>query len=122
MKMIISYKILFRSAYVNLTLIVLFQRLRFWCMVSTPFLAFYTVGIILQSSQNYLVKLGLLMTCYIVLYMASHVIFDDRLMNLLPMSVYLATKVPYIAQLSCISCLLYILSNTCFKYTILICI
>lgn len=68
------------------------KRLRFWCMVSTPFLAFYTVGIILQSSQNYLVKLGLLMTCYIVVYMASQVVFDDRLMNLLPMSVYLATK------------------------------
>jgi len=63
-------------------------------MVSTPFLAFYTVGIILQSSQNYLVKLGLLMTCYIVVYMASQVVFDDRLMNLLPMSIYLATKVP----------------------------
>lgn len=34
------------------------------------------------------------MTCYIVVYMASQVVFDDRLMNLLPMSIYLATKVP----------------------------
>ena len=33
------------------------------------------------------------MTCYIVVYMASQVVFDDRLMNLLPMSIYLATKV-----------------------------
>ncbi|PSN53756.1 Palmitoyltransferase Hip14 [Blattella germanica] len=68
------------------------KRLRFWCMVSTPFLAFYIAGMILQSSQLYLVKLGLFMTGYIVLYMASQVLFDDRLMNLLPMSIYLATK------------------------------
>jgi hypothetical protein len=98
MKWILIYKILFRFVYWNLTLTMLFQRLRFWCMVSTPFLAFYAVGIILQSSQNYLVKLGLLMTCYVVLYMAGQVIFDDRLMNLLPISVYLATKVPYSPQ------------------------
>jgi palmitoyltransferase len=100
MKWIISYKILSRFVYWNLTLTVLFQRLRFWCMVSAPFLAFYAVGIILQSSQNYLVKLGLLMTCYVVLYMAGQIIFDDRLMNLLPISVYLATKVPYRPQLA----------------------
>jgi palmitoyltransferase len=76
-------------------------------MVSTPFLAFYIVGIILQSSQNYLVKLGLLMTCYIILYMVSQVMFDDRLMNLLPMSIYLATKVPFFTQLIDALCLSY---------------
>ena len=36
------------------------------------------------------------MTCYIVVYMASQVVFDDRLMNLLPMSIYMATKVPIV--------------------------
>ncbi|XP_049956340.1 palmitoyltransferase Hip14 [Schistocerca serialis cubense] len=68
------------------------KRLRFWCMVSTPFLVFYLIGIILQSDQNYLVKLGLLLACYIILHFGGQVIFDDRLMNLLPMSIYLATK------------------------------
>ncbi|GLH03362.1 hypothetical protein R5R35_007131 [Gryllus longicercus] len=68
------------------------KRLKFWCMVTTPFLAFYIVGIILQSNQQYLVKLGMLVGCYIVLHFAGQVLFDDRLMNLLPMSIYLATK------------------------------
>ncbi|XP_067012868.2 palmitoyltransferase Hip14 [Anabrus simplex] len=68
------------------------KRLRFWCMVSTPFFAFYGIGIILQSELNYLMKLGLLMLGYISLYFGGRVLFDDRLMNLLPMSIYLATK------------------------------
>lgn len=110
------YSIQLRSVDWDLTLTLLFQRLRFWCMVSTPFMAFYAVGIILQSSQNYLVKLGLLMTCYIVLYMASQVMFDDRLMNLLPMSIYLATKVLHCLQLLHTVCLSCILSNTCHKF------
>jgi len=78
-------------------------------MVLTPFLVFYAVGIILQSSHNYLVKLGLFMTSFVVPYAVSQLMFDDRLKNLLPMSIYLATKVLYYLQFLHTSCLLCIL-------------
>ncbi|CAG2059852.1 unnamed protein product [Timema podura] len=68
------------------------KRLRFWCMVATPFLAFYAIGLVLESNQLYLVKLGLLVVGYIIVHTTSQVLFDERLMNLLPMSIYLATK------------------------------
>ncbi|XP_063223420.1 palmitoyltransferase Hip14 isoform X2 [Bacillus rossius redtenbacheri] len=68
------------------------KRLRYWCMVATPFLAFYAIGIVLQSDLLYLVKFGLLVAGYLLVYLLSQVLFDDRLMNLLPMSIYLATK------------------------------
>ncbi|XP_046394667.1 palmitoyltransferase Hip14 isoform X3 [Ischnura elegans] len=68
------------------------KHLRFWCMVSTPFMAFYVVGVTLESSLNYLVKMGLFVLAYIVLHFGGQYLYDERLMNLLPMSIYLATK------------------------------
>lgn len=66
-------------------------------MVSTPFIAFYVIGMILQSGLDYLVKLGAFVVLYIALYLANHFVFDERLYHILPMSIYLATKVsPFI--------------------------
>lgn len=62
-------------------------------MLATPFLGFYIVGLVLQSHLDYLVKLGLIVLFYIVVHFAGRLIFDERLINVLPMAVYLATKV-----------------------------
>lgn len=62
-------------------------------MVTTPFIVFYMIGMILQSGLDYLVKLGAFVTLYIALYIANHFIFDERLFHVVPMSIYLATKV-----------------------------
>lgn len=62
-------------------------------MVSTPFIVFYIIGLILQSGFDYLAKLGAFLTIYIAVYLANHFLFDERLFQLLPMSIYLATKV-----------------------------
>lgn len=68
------------------------KRLRYWCMIGTPFLVFYGVGQTLQADILYPVKTGIFIIGYIGLYFADHFLFDERLMNVLPMAVYLATK------------------------------
>lgn len=62
-------------------------------MVSTPFIVFYLIGMIFQSGLDYLIKIGAFITLYIALYLANHFIFDERLFHIIPMSIYLATKV-----------------------------
>jgi palmitoyltransferase ZDHHC13/17 len=68
-------------------------------MVSTPFIVFYVIGIILQSGWDYLLKLGAFITLYVAMYLMNHFVFDERLFHILPMSIYLATKVGVISSL-----------------------
>ena len=62
-------------------------------MLSTPFLGFYAIGLVAQASLNYLIKLGILVLSYIIIHFSSPLLFDERLMSLLPIAIYLATKV-----------------------------
>lgn len=62
-------------------------------MVSTPFLMFYIVGMTLETGAPYTVKAGVLGGAGIALHLITRYVFDERLVNVLPMSVYLATKV-----------------------------
>ncbi|XP_043267611.1 palmitoyltransferase Hip14 isoform X2 [Venturia canescens] len=68
------------------------KRIRWYCMVSTPFIVFYIIGIIFQCELDYLIKLGAFLTLYIAVYLAKNFLFDERLFQILPMSIYLATK------------------------------
>jgi len=67
-------------------------------MVSTPFIAFYVIGMVLQSGWDYLLKLGAFITLYVAVYLMNHFVFDERLFHILPMSIYLATKVNVIPR------------------------
>lgn len=69
------------------------QTLRYWTMMGTPFLVFYAVGLVLQLNLLYVLKIGIFTALYIVIYGVSRVLFDERLMTVMPMAVYLATKV-----------------------------
>lgn len=55
---------------------------------------------IFQSGLDYLIKIGAFITLYIALYLANHFIFDERLFHIIPMSIYLATKVSIQKDLS----------------------
>lgn len=61
-------------------------------MVGTPFVAFYLAGVILGAQIQIIIKIFLLLCLYIVLNTAGQVLYDERLMSLLPLSIYLATK------------------------------
>lgn len=62
-------------------------------MVGTPFMAFYCAGAILGTNLIILIKIFLLLCLYIVLHYAGQILYDDRLMSLLPLSIYLSTKI-----------------------------
>lgn len=68
------------------------KRMRWWCMVGTPFMAFYIAGAILGTNLIVIIKVFLLVCLYIVIHYAAQVLYDDRLMSLLPLSIYLSTK------------------------------
>ncbi|XP_072385790.1 palmitoyltransferase Hip14 isoform X1 [Diabrotica undecimpunctata] len=68
------------------------KRMKWWCMVGTPFMAFYIAGAILGTNLIILIKVFLLVCLYIVIHYVAQVLYDDRLMALLPLSIYLSTK------------------------------
>lgn len=68
------------------------KRVRWWCMAATPFLTFYVAGLIFDSDTMYMVKMLMLACVYCSAYFLGKTMFDDHLMSLLPLSVYMATK------------------------------
>lgn len=47
---------------------IILQRIRWWGMVGTPFLAFYIAGAIMETSLLVLIKIFLLVCLYIVIH------------------------------------------------------
>lgn len=68
------------------------KRIRYYCMAITPFIVFYLIGMILKTNVDYLIKLGAFILLYIGVYIAKSLLFDERLCNILPMSIYISTK------------------------------
>ncbi|EEC04140.1 zinc finger protein, putative [Ixodes scapularis] len=68
------------------------KTLKYWAMFSSPFVVFYVIGLVLDSQETHLVKFGLLFIMGCVTAFLSRFLFDERVMNVLPMSVYMATK------------------------------
>lgn len=61
-------------------------------MIATPFLTFYIAGLIFSSELLILIKFVLLGCLYAAAHTVGKTMFDDYLMSLLPLSVYMATK------------------------------
>ncbi|XP_066137592.1 palmitoyltransferase Hip14 [Euwallacea fornicatus] len=68
------------------------KRIRWWGMVGTPFFAFYIAGAIMGTNLLVIIKAFLLLCLYIIIHYLGKVFYDDRLMALLPLSIYLSTK------------------------------
>lgn len=68
------------------------KRLRWWSMVACPFTAFYLAGIVFTINTLYIIKFFLLGCLYAIFHTIGKALFDEHLMALLPLSVYLATK------------------------------
>ncbi|CAB3221760.1 unnamed protein product [Arctia plantaginis] len=68
------------------------KKFRWWCVVVMPFVAFYLTGLVLEMDALYLIKGFLLVCFYALMHFVSNLLFDDDLKNILPLSVYLATK------------------------------
>lgn len=68
------------------------KRLRWWTMAASPFLVFYLAGLILTANTLFIIKFFLLGCLYAIFHTIGRTLFDEHLMALLPLSVYLATK------------------------------
>ena len=67
-------------------------RLRVAAMSVTPFFAMWAMGEILNLPIDYLVKLGLFAALYIVLSLMGNYVFNERILDILPIGIYFATK------------------------------
>lgn len=96
-------------------------------MVATPFLTFYIAGLIFSADTLYIIKFFLLGCLYGAAHSIGKSMFDDHLMSLLPLSVYMATKLwfyvtwlGYIAPtVSTFTTLLFLLSSCTLWYCFL---
>lgn len=68
------------------------KRVRYWAMMSAPFVVYYVLGYTFNSDMTYVSKLMTLLLLLLVVILASRFVFDDRLHHVLPISIYLATK------------------------------
>ncbi|XP_026480615.1 palmitoyltransferase Hip14-like isoform X2 [Ctenocephalides felis] len=68
------------------------KRSRWWVMVWMPFLTFYVAGMIFSADLYVIIKIFLLGIVYSIVHTMGRLLFDEHLMALLPLSVYLATK------------------------------
>lgn len=65
---------------------------RYWLMMASPFVAYYALGMIFECDLMLWMK-GLLLIIFVLVSSTfSKYFFDDRMYNLLPMALYLATK------------------------------
>lgn len=69
------------------------KRIRWWTMVLLPFLFFYATGQILSIDTFFFIKIFMIACLYAAASTIGRWIFDDQLLTLLPLSIYLATKV-----------------------------
>uniref|UniRef100_T1IZZ0 Palmitoyltransferase n=1 Tax=Strigamia maritima TaxID=126957 RepID=T1IZZ0_STRMM len=68
------------------------KKLRFWAMFAAPFFVLLVTGMVFQSNEHYGIKALLILGVFVVLYIFSQWLFDSRFVNIIPMSIYLATK------------------------------
>lgn len=66
-------------------------RVRLFAMLTVPFVAFWAIGAILHLAADYLVKLGLFVLVYLFVNSSSFFLFDERVMNLLPLGIFFST-------------------------------
>ena len=89
----ISQKITFFGLGIlfDITIVCIFQ-VRNIAMITLPFILFWSIGVIFEIQLDYLVKLGLLVLVYVYSNVMNEFVFDERLFNVLPLSIYFANK------------------------------
>ena len=61
-------------------------------MISTPFVLYWACGLIFHMELAYIAKFGLLVLVYIYSSLMREYVFDERVFNILPLSIYFAMK------------------------------
>ncbi|XP_052737938.1 palmitoyltransferase Hip14 [Bicyclus anynana] len=80
------------------------RKFRWWLAVGVPFVAFYLTGLVLEADAAYALKALLLAALLALLHLLTGALLDDELKGVLPLSVYLATKLWfYLTWLVCVA-------------------
>uniref|UniRef100_A0A336K7Y1 Palmitoyltransferase n=1 Tax=Culicoides sonorensis TaxID=179676 RepID=A0A336K7Y1_CULSO len=79
-----------RNFLVRLTLD---KRFRYWVMIATPFLVYYLIGLLFSANTLFIIKFFLGGCLYAIVWTVGKKLFDETLMALLPLSIYMGTKV-----------------------------
>lgn len=69
------------------------KKFRYWAMIATPFLVYYLIGLLFSANLLFVIKFFLCGCLYAVVWTIGKKLFDETLMSLLPLSIYLGTKV-----------------------------
>lgn len=75
------------------TKLMLDKRFRHWAMIATPFLVYYLIGLLFSANTLFIIKFFLSGCLYAVVWTVGKRLFDETLMALLPLSIYMGTKV-----------------------------
>lgn len=96
------------------------KRLRFWTMVGLPFFFFYATGQIISIDTLFIIRLFIVACLYAVASTIGRWMFDEKLLTLLPLSIYIATKLwfyitwmIYIAPIVSSSTTILFLASSC---------
>ena len=68
------------------------KNVKLFFTMSNPFICFVSIGMIFQSSYDYLVKVGFFVLVYLYSNISAELVRDDRILTLLPISISLSTK------------------------------
>ena len=68
------------------------KKIKLISMVTMPFIMFWACGMILHIQMAYLAKLGLFVLLYIYSSLMREYVFDERVFNILPLSIYIGCK------------------------------
>ena len=68
------------------------KSFRLWLMYGSPFILYLLLGQVFDSELTFAVKTILFLILCLICYTLVRFIFDDRMYNILPISIYLSTK------------------------------
>ncbi|CRL08133.1 CLUMA_CG020884, isoform A [Clunio marinus] len=69
------------------------STMRYWTMIFMPFLFFYATGQIISIDTYFVIRILLIACLYVIASTLGKTMFDDKLLTMLPLSIYLGTKV-----------------------------
>lgn len=82
-----------KSRFQQILRLTMDRRLRWWTMATIPFLFFYITGLVISIDTFFVIKFFLIACLYAIASTIGRIMFDDHLLTLLPLSIYLATKI-----------------------------
>lgn len=91
------------------------RKIRWWIMAALPFLCFYITGLIFSINTFFIIKFFVSGLLFALCLVFGRIVFDEHLINLLPLSVYWSSKFWfYITWILYIAPVVSVMTTVCF--------